>query len=347
MIEASAMLGRRTCGDSSGFLYFPVSPAGILRCSLPDGQQGDLFGQSPAPASRSQRPAKAKVGPTIDISGLSSSGSSASASLSASCLNRLKARLDTDGLIEFSMTWKEKVSPAGRSFSLLRASGRHTSEAVSSAWRSPDTGENRWGAYRDPGKALRRAEAGHQINLEDQAILTTSGWASPSARDYKDTPGMATSGVNPDGSVRDRTDQLPRQAQLSGWSSPRANKWGFPDAHGSQEQPIGSWQTPKAEEKVRSAEFLEGRSPNPMEVFGWTSPTAVDGRRGSLPPRPHDTGVPLSQMAALSGLTSISSPVQTANRGALSPVHSLWLMGYPLTWLFSAIRSFSRKEPRS
>lgn len=31
---------------------------------------------------------------------------------------------------------------------------------------------------------------------------------------------------------------------------------------------------------------------------GWPSPTAQEGSRGGLPPRPHDTGVPLSQMVA-------------------------------------------------
>lgn len=42
--------------------------------------------------------------------------------------------------------------------------------------------------------------------LEDIVFLT--GWVTPSARDWKDTPGMATE--RPDG--RNRTDQLPRQA---------------------------------------------------------------------------------------------------------------------------------------
>ena len=31
---------------------------------------------------------------------------------------------------------------------------------------------------------------------------------------------MATTGVNPDGSVRNRVDQLPRQAVLAGWQTP-------------------------------------------------------------------------------------------------------------------------------
>lgn len=39
-----------------------------------------------------------------------------------------------------------------------------------------------------------------------------AAWATPSSRDYKDTPGMATEGVNPDGTARHRLDQLPRHA---------------------------------------------------------------------------------------------------------------------------------------
>jgi hypothetical protein len=40
------------------------------------------------------------------------------------------------------------------------------------------------------------------------------GWLTPSARDWKDSPGMATRATNPDGSGRSRIDQLPRQARL-------------------------------------------------------------------------------------------------------------------------------------
>jgi len=41
------------------------------------------------------------------------------------------------------------------------------------------------------------------------------GWPTPSARDWKDSPGMATTGTNPDGSQRTRLDQLPRIAHLT------------------------------------------------------------------------------------------------------------------------------------
>ena len=40
------------------------------------------------------------------------------------------------------------------------------------------------------------------------------------------------------------------------------------------------------------------------DCTGWPTPTAQDGARGNTPPRPQDTGVPLSQMAALAGWAS-------------------------------------------
>jgi len=47
------------------------------------------------------------------------------------------------------------------------------------------------------------------------AAKMVSPWVTPSSRDWKDTPGMSETGVNPDGSTQERLDQLPRQAQLT------------------------------------------------------------------------------------------------------------------------------------
>ena len=58
--------------------------------------------------------------------------------------------------------------------------------------------------------------------LSADAALTVAPWATPSARDWKDSPGMATTAVNPDGSERTRLDQLPRQASLTA-SGPTPN----------------------------------------------------------------------------------------------------------------------------
>ena len=63
------------------------------------------------------------------------------------------------------------------------------------------------------------------VNLPTMALdasLRPSGLprATPSARDWKDTPGMATTGVDPDGSTRTRIDQLPRQATAASGPAP-------------------------------------------------------------------------------------------------------------------------------
>jgi len=59
---------------------------------------------------------------------------------------------------------------------------------------------------------------------------TESGsWPTPSARDWKDSPGMAKSSINQDGTKRNRLDQLPRQIyhenQTGGLLNPNWVEW--------------------------------------------------------------------------------------------------------------------------
>ena len=77
-------------------------------------------------------------------------------------------------------------------------------------WRTPTAGSAPVGVNHNPETTMKRIANGRQINLEDQAAI--AGWATPAARDYKDSPGMAETGINPDGSLKVRNDQLPRQA---------------------------------------------------------------------------------------------------------------------------------------
>ena len=77
---------------------------------------------------------------------------------------------------------------------------------------------------------------------------------------------------------------------LSGWTTPQAHD---PKARGA-----GNRTNPKAGNADLNWDAI---------ACGWSTPTATDGRRGSLPPRPHDTGVPLDQMAALMGWTTPSA----------------------------------------
>lgn len=56
--------------------------------------------------------------------------------------------------------------------------------------------------------------------LKLPGAVELASWATASARDWKDSPGMAETGTNPDGSTRTRLDQLPRQAALASGQAP-------------------------------------------------------------------------------------------------------------------------------
>lgn len=233
----------------------PGSGDGPTPCGSPDGPTTGQSGPAVAPASPSQVRAS-KPAPTIRATfGRRGFASSASAALTSSLVSRLKQRLITDGSIWFAMTWKEKATPSGRSVCLLRASAHRTSGSDCGSWPTAQSrdgnqggqvkramGETRHGSNLDDfallaswptatvgdasnsrnSTATRRRipptgiHAGH--TLVDAASLAT--WATPSSRDWKDSPGMATEATNPDGSTRARLDQLPRQAGLTSNGSP-------------------------------------------------------------------------------------------------------------------------------
>lgn len=141
-----------------------------------------------------------------------------------------------------------------------------------------------------------------------------SGWVTPSARDWKDSPGMATEGTNPDGSERSRTDQLPRQAQLTGWPTPST-------------MDNGNTGTAWMERRERVKESLGNGN-----GFGLILPMAAQL-----------TG-PVRLTATGEMRTGSSAAMESG--GQLCPVLPLWLMGLPFEWIAAAPTQASR-APRS
>jgi hypothetical protein len=79
----------------------------------------------------------------------------------------------------------------------------------------------------------------YSVRLKSAHLTSASGslsWPTSSARDWKDTPGMATEAVNPDGSQRKRVDQLARAVH---GPAAQAN----PSTDGSRRE---SWRTPQS-----------------------------------------------------------------------------------------------------
>jgi len=145
---------------------------------------------------------------TSVISGPNFTASLRSAALQSSLENRSRARLAAFGSLEYELIWKRWDMQSGPPIFALRASARRISGSDCSGWPTPRV--RRHGGH---GNSARGFDPGN-CRLEDPVQL--AGWVSPSSRDWKDTPGMAVTGVNPDGSTRNRIDQLPRQALLWG-----------------------------------------------------------------------------------------------------------------------------------
>jgi hypothetical protein len=96
------------------------------------------------------------------------------------------------------------------SLTMMRRETNYTllGAATLASWPTPTQQESA-----SSGAAGYSTESGRHsgTTLTDAA---RASWATPAHRDWKDTPGMATTGVNPDGSERTRQDQLPRQTHM-------------------------------------------------------------------------------------------------------------------------------------
>src|SRR5277367_5157346 len=229
--------------NSNNGIFSLESEAGPEPSNSPAGRKAVKSPPVAARVSRFRARDSSAAMPTSDTSGPLFLNSSPSLSLQRSLENRLRARMDVNGSPEYALTWKEWDMPAGLPICALRASARRKSANGSTGWPSPQVtnsqgagehgegGDNLQTTVLQTGWPTPRAEDSEQTGahrgvpdtLNSASKLATSGWASPTTRDHKDTPGMAETGTNPDGSTRSRIDQLPRQAAQAGWTSPTVN----------------------------------------------------------------------------------------------------------------------------
>jgi hypothetical protein len=225
-----------------------ASGAGPWPSDSQDGLTTDPSGPAAAPVNLSASQALARGLLTSGTYGRIGSILYGHCDLTPSLVSRLKQRLTTGGSTLFKMTWKEKVTPSRQSVSLLRASGLRISDSGSGSWPTPcqqdgPNGGPNQGVDRLPGMAAQMSWATPRANdSEKRGDLAPdvrnglpmqaqqASWPTTTTRDHKD------------GS---QCDNVPLNALLGRvawlaepWSTPRANKWGFPDAHGSHEGPI-------------------------------------------------------------------------------------------------------------
>jgi len=120
MTETYATYCPATSPDTTSVISSRDSGAGRTRCDSPDGT--DRAGPDRVRADLSPRQASVLGLLTSGTYGRPGNGTSGSSDLALFLGNKLRALLDMNGSILFSLTWKERATPAGRRFFLLRAS---------------------------------------------------------------------------------------------------------------------------------------------------------------------------------------------------------------------------------
>jgi len=268
--------------------FFLASPVGTTLSLWPDGDSAaESHGQALAPANRFRVPASAAARKMNGTSGRNFTVSSASAALSRSLANRLRAVMDLDGSTECLLTWRSSVMPSGRVICRLQASARPTGGNVCGGWPTSNAGpqndgDTTWQERRAKLKAEHKNGNGFGMTM-GQAVSTVA-WPSPGECDSRSTRNSTANRktVPPTGIHKGNT--LTDAVSLAAWATPNSS------AHKNRKG--SSW-----------------RGEISQQVLGATSTS--------------------------SGVTS-GPPAKGSSRGALSPEHSRWLMGLPMSWILAA-----------
>lgn len=273
MSEALKMSSQMSLWDTPNAISLQESESGRWHCAAPDGQIINLSGRVVALASLSARQARELGLMTSGTYGQPSITLSSSVVLQSSLESRLQARLSSLGSTLYTLTWKPWVTPSGVCRSRLRGSARRTSETDSSGWPTARATDGEKGSRSLAGCEAEMLRKGRLDDLPSTAQWNLSGWATPAARDWKDTPGMV---ALRDG--KERIDQLPRQAYLAGWPTPTATdalKMGNvsprPGAMGLSETVSLLRENPQPARLTASGELLIGSSAE-MESSGQLNP---------------------------------------------------------------------------
>ena len=182
---------------------------------------------------------------TQDTCGLTSGDTLNQLDLFSASLKTSKdtSRLDSPAS---SAIWKKMVIEARGEYSQRVKLAHPTRESESTSWPTPRTADASGGprALNHKGQRITKSDPTktYGANLSDQVRY----WPTPAARDWKDTPGMAKTATNPDGSERKRNDQLARavyatENPISGHLNPDWVEWlmGVPTGWTG----LGSWET--------------------------------------------------------------------------------------------------------
>jgi hypothetical protein len=173
--------------DTRNAISSPVSVSGATRSDRPDGPTTGQSGPAVARANLSPRQARERGLLTSGTFGQLGTGSSRSAALQRSLESKLRAKTASLGSTLYKLTWKARVTPAGRSIPALRASVPRTSDRdcglLRSGWPTPTVGNSQGSQSFEGLSATGKTPDGRKVAVALPHVATLAGWPTPRAND--------------------------------------------------------------------------------------------------------------------------------------------------------------------